>query len=189
MSTLTLSINSHANPSAAFTGTRGTGPTWGYTASGGIFGWACGAYDSAESRYLDGTFDLSSLPDTAVISGLTLSLKMNKFDNNAMFTEVGFTKDGSTRAGDNKAASTSILDGVYQNFGGSSDLWNTNWTPALLKAGTFHPFIRIIGTTPEFISNIKCREMNLSVEYTTVVAPKLMGAMAIAGAFPSHRKR
>jgi hypothetical protein len=167
MATFSQTIILHGNPSANVLGTRGaSGFSWSYGSAGGLgSGWRV---DSASpTRYLDVFFDLSSIPDGATIQGLTLSVRADIVEFSAQWSEVGFTKNGSTRAGDNKAGPAAITSGATRVFGGSSDLWGTTWTVAELKAGTFRPYIQVEGTTPKTFTTVKIHTVTLAVEYAT----------------------
>jgi len=95
------------------------------------------------SNYLVATdFDFS-IPDTAIIEGIKVTVRRVASSgagyNGIWDRFLYLTKDGTSDTGSNRANSASVwsIDWVTATYGGSSDLWGTTWTPAEINSDNF----------------------------------------------------
>lgn len=110
----------------------------------------------AVSNYLVATgFDFSSIPDGAIILGITVRIERSEGGSSAnggiQDNEVKIIQDGSISSVQNKAQSgvwwPAAASEAYIDYGNSSDLWGLGWTSAQIKAANFGVAVSAINVT------------------------------------------
>jgi hypothetical protein len=107
-----------------------------------------------------------SIPGTATIDGITVSIEKNgtgfTFDLN-----IQLTKNGTTAVGSNYALITP-WPGSDTNvgYGGAADLWGTTWTPAEINSSNFGVYIRAIGLNLFGSSVASVDHVTVTIDYT-----------------------
>lgn len=121
-----------------------------------------------EYDYIGGGFDLSSLPDGAVINGLTLTIERRRQNGTAVLQDAltQFSINGSTFVGDNKALAQNWPTTDEQIvYGGPTDLWGRTWTTAELKGATFGAYQTAKVVTAGTATSVQWDWFQLSIRY------------------------
>lgn len=137
---LTTATTPYGAPTAA-AGTNWTNPTNVYTSDNNRAAYATTTQDNLKIT----GFDFSTIPSTATIVGVTITVEGEGGDATAAnrSIEVGLTKDGTTLAGARAAAQNlNQTTDTTLTFGSSSSLFSTTLTVAEVQAATFGVLLR-----------------------------------------------
>lgn len=133
-----------------------------------------------ESNYLTATNFGFSIPSTAIIQGIKVYIQKQTFAGTARDAKVRIIRSGSIGTTDRADTVTSWPGSMTEiSHGGSSDLWGTTWTPAIINASDFGAAIS--ATVLSMGSQGAVDVIEIEVFFTTLpeaVAP-LMGAMQV----------
>lgn len=117
----------------------------------------------AVSRWLAASqFDFSSIPDDAVVLGVTGTVEASIASGSGTITAATLFLAGAP-VGAQKTLSTA-LTGTDANYtiGGANDLWGYNLTPAVLKTSTFGLGVSMTGVG---VTSARVDAMWLTVDY------------------------
>ena len=109
----------------------------------------CNRTTNGNSQFLYGTFDLSTVPDGATITGVEVRINRGYSSTaepqQVRDLELSLTKDGSAVVGDNKGATSTDWPTAEASatYGASDDLWGTTLTAAEVKAATFGVMLEV----------------------------------------------
>ena len=108
-----------------------------------------------------------SIPGTATIDGITVSIEKN----GTGFTSdlaIQLTKDGTTAVGSNYAQFFTPWPGTDTNvgYGGAANLWGTTWIPAEINSANFGVYIRAIGINLFGSSVASVDHVTVTIDYT-----------------------
>jgi len=171
MPTLTVSCNNEATIINPDYGGLGASFAGGELAASDNSRFTSGAVLNAlneEYDYIGGNFDLSSLPDPALINGITVTMERRQQNGTAILSDehLRLSIDGSTFVGDDKGTglpwSSSDEQVVY---GGPTDLWGRVWTAAELKTATFGVFNAPKVTTAGTATEAQWDWLQISIRY------------------------
>ena len=97
------------------------------------------SFDNLDTSYLLKATNISAgIPSGATINGILVEIERHYANGAVADYDVCLTKDGSTRAGDDKSTGAAFpAADAITSFGGSTDLWGTTWTEAEINATTF----------------------------------------------------
>lgn len=111
---------------------------------------SCFRSSNGTSQLLYATFDLSTVPDGATITGVVVRVERSYSSSvppqQVRDNSLRLTKDGTNMVGDNKGATSTdwpLNSDANADYGGSSDLWGTTLTAAEVKAAAFGVMLKI----------------------------------------------
>lgn len=130
----------------------------------------CNRSSTGTSQLLYATFDLSSVPDTATITGVRVILERDYSSTGTSSVRdhtIRLTKDGSAMVGDNKAdTGTDWVKGDTEiTYGATTDLWGTTLTPAEVKAATFGVMIKAEFVTLTVSTTARVDHIEIAIDY------------------------
>jgi len=135
---------------------------------------------STTSGLLLAKFNLSAIPDDAIIKGVELIVKRRSYDKNDITRDnsISIYSGASTKVGDDKSTGDlwgTLLSSV--SYGGSTDLWGLALTPAYLKSADFGIGIKTQNTSAFYGQYMLVDVIKLKVYYepvaTTTVISKV----------------
>ena len=108
-----------------------------------------------------------SIPGTATIDGITVSIEKNGTGNVSDFN-IQLTKNGTTPIGSNYAQFFVPWPGSDTNvgYGGAADLWGTTWTPVEINSSSFGVYIIAVGLNLLGSSVASIDHVTVTIDYT-----------------------
>ena len=127
---------------------------------------AIGLNGSALSQFLKCTNFGFSIPPTAVINGISLTIRESA-DGSALDTEVRVVKGGVVQTAQNKASGSAwhLFTFGTQSYGGAADLWGVTWTAADINATGFGAVMSVTNQTGAAF-NLGVDSYEITVDYT-----------------------
>lgn len=110
-----------------------------------------------------------AIPAGATVQGIQVQFsRMASTASKIQEVQLYLVKDGVTGVGNNHASSTYWpISATVANYGGTSDLWGTAWTPADINSATFGLkfYVKNVGTTAPVAATVYSY-IEITVTYT-----------------------
>jgi len=163
-----------AGPTDAGTGTNVNGPgtiAWAnpgnITAVGAPYATAI-LTPGATSEYLQGTDYGFAIPSNATINGIQVTIRRqsssNSGNNSVDDSDLYLLKGGAIVGSDHASGSDWPTSMQTANYGSTSDLWGTTWTPAEINADNFGVALSVLNESSGFFGSNR----TASVDYIQV---------------------
>ncbi len=109
----------------------------------------------------------ASIPGNATIIGILYSVERKASTVQLRDYEI-YLMDNTAPKGNNKADTGSDwpTDYTHKEYGGSSDLWGTSWTPAQINASTFGLVVKCINNSENFNRTAYVEHLKVKIYYS-----------------------
>jgi hypothetical protein len=139
---------------------------------------------AASSQYLVArSFDFSSIPDDAVIVGITVRAEASEHSTGTESLFAQLQNETGTLVGSSKSQTVSGTGKAVYTYGGAADVWGATLTPAIIKDADFG--VRFWFTSAH---DVRVDFVTMAVEYevpprphTRTAAPQQTRAREVAG--------
>jgi hypothetical protein len=129
---------------------------------------------NSQSANLDATGFGFSIPATATIVGIYAEIERSASNSSSLDDEdVVLLKAGVASTSDYANANDWPTWDDVEDYGGSSDLWGTTWTPAQINASNFGLRLRVDNDNPDSARTAYVDHMELTVYYRPVPTTSL----------------
>lgn len=112
-----------------------------------------------------------AIPSAATIDGIVIAVKCLKNTGSTTVRDLNvYARSGGSQRGSNLAIGVLPTSLSYQNYGGSSNLLGTTWTPAQINSSDFGADFQVVDSSSSISAIVSVDAVRITVYYTTASA-------------------